>query len=1675
MKKTTFLALMTILLMTFYGQKAVFGQSVEVRQAVSSDVSIPLRDMKPVKHFFWEKWMKETEKEVPNKFRPVSPFTVADNAVQAHYYNGNKSVNTAPLINFNGLNNGNNTGGRVTPPDPAGDVGPNHYVQAVNCMLQIFSKTGTSLYGPVTTSTLWSGFSGNWTGHNDGDAVVLYDENADRWIVSQFAVDCAGTPYTEYQLVAVSTTPDPTGSYYRYAFQFDYMPDYPKMGVWNDGYYMSVNRFNTNTSGAFVGAGACVLDRTKMLAGDPTATMQYFKTETLGGSGSTAGGNCYSMLPSDCDGTMPAAGTPNYFFYDDQASSELRIWAFHADFTTPANSTFTYNTKFTVAAYTELGSVAQQGTTNTLDGLGDRLMFRNQYRNFGSYETFVTCRNVTTGGAAAIRWYELRKVGSTLSIYQQSTFAPGDGKSRWMGSIAMNSAGDIGLAYSVSSSTMYPSIYFTGRKAADPLNQLTIPEGIIQTGTASITGATRWGDYTATNIDPSDGQTFWTTQEYVGTFGGTWPWATKIASFKFASTPVVTTLAATAITGTSATLNGTVNPNGFASNYYFEWGTTTSYGSSTTSTAAGSGTTAIPVSAPLSGLIAGTTYHFRLTGVNSEGTASGNDLTFTPGAAVVTTAATTGITLTAATSGGTVVSDGGYSITARGVCYGTTASPIISGPHTTDGSGLGTFPSSITGLTSNTTYHVRAYATNSSGTYYGDDIQFTTLCSIFTLPFSESFSGTIIPNCWSVVDNQGNGEIWQFGLLTGQSVTPALTGNYAYLNSRGYGTGNTQNTDLITPVLDLTGYTAVTLQFNHYYRSRTGSSGTLSYSINGGSTWTTIQSFTTTSTNPAAFSQVVAAVAGQSAVKFKWNYTGTYGYYWSVDDVLITGTTSSPTLSVTPPNQNVTIAAGTTPYTVTSNSAWTATSNSAWCTVTPSGTGNGTITATYTANVGTLSRVANITVTVTGLTPVTVTVTQDGTASTITVTPANQNVTAPAGTTPFTVTTGASWTATSNFAWCTVTPSGTGNGTITATYTTNGGASSRVANITVTATGLTPVIVTVTQAGTAPTLTVTPPNQNVTSPAGTAPFVVTTASNWTATSDAAWCTVTASGTGNGTLTATYTTNSGASRVANITVTVTGLTPVVVTLTQASGLSLTVTPPNQNVTTAAGTTPFTVTTTAAWTAVSDAVSWCTVTPSGTGNGTLTATYLQNTAVTSRVANITVTVTGLTSVVVTVTQAAATPILSVTPSNQNVTAPAGSTNFSVTSNTTWSVSSDATWCTVPASGSGNGSLTATYAQNTAVSSRVANLTFIVSGLPPVQVTVTQAGASPSLMVTPAYQNVDAVATSTNFTVTSNVAWTAVSDAAWCTVTSSGSGNGTIVATATANPNVDNRTANITVTASGVPSVTVMVNQSGTAPLLSVTPPNQNVLGVSGATSFTVTSNSFWTVQSDVSWCSVTPSGSGNGILSATYEANPLVTQRIANITVTVNGIVPVIVTVTQAGGAASLLVTPPSQNVTMPAGSAVFNVASNASWVSTSDVAWCTVTPSGSGNGLINAIYTVNNGPVIRTANITVTVAGINPQVVQVVQLPSFVSVGEQPSSTLKVFPNPTSGVFSISSASRSDLQMNVTILDEIGQVVLSRHCTGQTSYTFDLSASVKGNYLVKAETAGKILVWKLIIQ
>jgi hypothetical protein len=340
---------------------------------------------------------------------------------------------------------------------------------------------------------------------------------AQRWIFSQFSVST--TPYL--QCIAVSTTSDATGTYNRYSFQYSNFDDYPKMSVWSDAYYETFNIFAGGTT--FVGADACAYNRAAMLAGTAATQVCFQQGTSVGG-----------LLPADIDGTTaPPAGSPNYLMYF--GTNTLNLYKFHVDFVNTANSTFTGPTVINVAAFSPLCAggtcVPQPSTTQKLDSLADRLMYRLAYRNFGTHESLVVNHSVVAGSGGGVRWYEIQNPSGTPVVAQQSTFAP-DSNYRWMGSVAMDQAGDLALGYSLASSTVSPSIRFAGRVPTDPASTLEAEVSIVS-GSGSQTGSlSRWGDYSAMQVDPVDDCTFWFTEEYMKTTGS-FNWNTRIANFKF--------------------------------------------------------------------------------------------------------------------------------------------------------------------------------------------------------------------------------------------------------------------------------------------------------------------------------------------------------------------------------------------------------------------------------------------------------------------------------------------------------------------------------------------------------------------------------------------------------------------------------------------------------------------------------------------------------------------------------------------------------------------------------------------------------------------------------------------------------------------------------------------------------------------------------------------------------------------------------------------------------------------------------------------------------------------------------------------------------------------------------------------------------------------------------------
>jgi hypothetical protein len=465
-----------------------------------------------------------------------------------------------PLASFDGI--GNTAG--VLPPDTNGDVGPNHYVQWVNLSFAIFRKTdGALVYGPANGKTLWQGFGGACESENDGDPIVLYDEIAGRWLMSQFALpNFPRGPF--YQCIAVSTTADPTGSWNRYSYSFSKLNDYPKFGVWPDGYYMTMNQFTCNFIGqcTWAGQGVVAFERSQMLTGGAARAL-YFDMA----SDASLGG----MLPADLDGpTPPPSGAAAYYAQFDDQPDQLQLWQFRADWNNVGNSTFTRKALLATSAFDpnmcnySRNCIAQPDPTAKIDAISDRLMYRLQYRNFGDHESLVTNHTVDAGSdRGGVRWYEIRNPSTSPVIFQQGTFAPADTLNRWMGSAAMDASGNLAIGYSVSGTSTFPSIRFSGRLAGDPLGTFTVAESDLRGGTGSQTHSSgRWGDYSMLSVDPSDGCTFWYTSEfYLGTSSA--GWKTSIGSFQLANCggtppPPAPPAAPSALTA-SATSTSTIN------------------------------------------------------------------------------------------------------------------------------------------------------------------------------------------------------------------------------------------------------------------------------------------------------------------------------------------------------------------------------------------------------------------------------------------------------------------------------------------------------------------------------------------------------------------------------------------------------------------------------------------------------------------------------------------------------------------------------------------------------------------------------------------------------------------------------------------------------------------------------------------------------------------------------------------------------------------------------------------------------------------------------------------------------------------------------------------------------------------------------------------------------------
>lgn len=750
------------------------------------------------------------DREIPNKFldKDLSKnlFSLKkDKSLQSQHFNKSIARKAPEMgVSFDGI--GNVTGS--VPPDTNGDVGPNHYVQMVNVALAVWDKQGNQLLAPTAISDLWNGFGGLCETNDNGDPIVLYDSQADRWLISQFAFAPGFTD--NHQCIAISQTGDPTGAYFLYDFLYDDVKfnDYPHFGVWTDGYYMGVNQFLPDDS--FAGGGVVAYERDAMLAGAPA---QQVKFDMDG-----ANPGVFTPMPLDLDGTLlPPADSNQYFIWADRFETldKLQLWEFAVDWDNPQDASFTQVTEIPVTRYGFATGVTQPNGT-VLDAISPRSMFRAAYRNLEGQGKIVFTHNVAAPagqGETALRWYEINvdQTANSATLVNEGTFAP-DQESRWMGSGAMDANGNMAFGYSIASSNMAPSIAAATRLASDPINTLT-DEFIIQTGEGSQSGTNRWGDYSSMSVDPVDDCTFWYTTEYykAGDDNST-AWSTRVASFKIAS----------CVAGPRGQISGTVTDSSNGEVIPFA---TVSIGLLSTKTDAdGRYIITMPVgeteiSASKYGWVSADT-----TQVNVQEDQTVNlDISLSPAAAVLVSGtvkdgggtdnplyarinvAVPGDTLTTFSNPET----GTYSIQLfAGTTVNLTANEIGVGGYLSGQQDLLPTTADVSNGLSGVDF---ALATNSNCSAPGYD---------FILPsFFEGFD-SFPANGWTISDEDGGGVVWGSFLDSGRIIS-GVEGEAAFIDSDAAGFINVDSS-LISPSINVADLASLTLQFDALFRTFNG-------------------------------------------------------------------------------------------------------------------------------------------------------------------------------------------------------------------------------------------------------------------------------------------------------------------------------------------------------------------------------------------------------------------------------------------------------------------------------------------------------------------------------------------------------------------------------------------------------------------------------------------------------------------------------------------------------------------------------------------------------------------------------------------------------------------------------------------------------------------------------------
>lgn len=816
------------------------------------------------------------------------------------------ATSQAPALgeSFEGVSNDDNTalfGGEVAPPDTQGDVGGGFYFQWVNLAFQVYDTNGVpQLPFPFPGNVFWPEGT-NCGDNNAGDPVVLFDHLASRWLFTQFTGD--GT-----ECVALSNSADPLGSWF--AYEFPVTPgannDYPKLGVWTDGYYMTSNIFTAS----FQGVAVTVFERDAMLQGQPARFIQFILPFT--GVSPVR----FSLQPSHFTGKQaPPDGTCNFFVqaFDDETWGDggnpdgYQFWEFCTDWDDPASSTFDEAAFVTAAAFDAefcgfAPCVPQPGTAQLLDVLGQFTMYRATVKYFADEGELRMVLNHTVdlngSSLAGIRWTEF-ELAATPTIIQTGTIAPGDGQHRWMGSIAYDASGNIGMVYSRSGGAagQFPSILYTGHEAGvTPAGQMQA-EGVCQAGGGSQTGSERWGDYSSISVDPDDGCTFWLTSEY-HPVTDPFTWHTRICSFKFASCtaePAGTVEGTVTDDDTGDPIEGALVQVGAFS------GVTDADGEY--SIVVGAGT--YDITASRFGYTSET-----VTGVAvADGATVVQDFTLVP--------------LQTVDLSGTVTdgSGAGWPLWARITITSSIAGqpPIVVYTNPADGT-----YEVLDELFADTDYDIeadsliqgylpetRTITTPASGTVTEDfeleidgaACEAPGYAQATTEILSENFSAGI-PGTWTVVDNStacgATTKFWNTG--TRPVSTTIGTVPSAFINSDACGSTPSPNinTDLITPNLNLSGLSgstdSVTISFASDYRDlcTVANTDAVSLDVWNGTAWEVVFNFCgqTTRRNRAETFGTQAA-NGLADAKFRFHYDSGWDWWWVVDDVTISTSSCS--------------------------------------------------------------------------------------------------------------------------------------------------------------------------------------------------------------------------------------------------------------------------------------------------------------------------------------------------------------------------------------------------------------------------------------------------------------------------------------------------------------------------------------------------------------------------------------------------------------------------------------------------------------------------------------------------------------------------------------------------------------------------------------------------------------